>query len=67
MGSYVSKRNWKTGDLLFFSVSGRRGVGHVGVYMGNNKMLHTFGAGGVKISTINSYWNSHYITARRVI
>ncbi|NHN33393.1 C40 family peptidase [Paenibacillus agricola] len=67
MGSYVSKRNWKKGDLLFFSVPGRSGVGHVGVYVGNNKMLHTYGAGGVKISTVNSYWNSHYITARRVI
>ncbi|MDU0200622.1 C40 family peptidase [Paenibacillus sp. MAH-36] len=67
VGSYVSKSNWKKGDLLFFSVPGRSGVGHVGVYLGNNKMLNTYGAGGVKISTINSYWNSHYMTARRVI
>jgi cell wall-associated NlpC family hydrolase len=67
MGSFVSKKNWKKGDLLFFSVPGRPGVGHVGVYVGNNKMLHTYGAGGVKISNITSYWNSHYITARRVI
>ncbi|OAS13487.1 C40 family peptidase [Paenibacillus oryzisoli] len=67
VGSYVSKKNWKKGDLLFFSVPGRPGVGHVGVYLGNNKMLNTYGAGGVKITTINSYWNSHYMTARRVI
>ncbi|KRE86303.1 hypothetical protein ASG89_09765 [Paenibacillus sp. Soil766] len=67
VGSYVSKKNWKKGDLLFFSVPGRSGVGHVGVYIGNNKMLNTYGAGGVKITTINSYWNSHYMTARRVI
>jgi cell wall-associated NlpC family hydrolase len=67
MGSFVSKSNWKKGDLLFFSVPGRSGVGHVGVYVGNNKMLNTYGAGGVKITTINSYWNSHYMTARRVI
>ncbi|MEW9702105.1 C40 family peptidase [Paenibacillus sp. SI8] len=67
VGSYVSKNNWKKGDLLFFSVPGRPGVGHVGVYIGNNKMLNTYGAGGVKITTINSYWNSHYMTARRVL
>lgn len=67
VGTYVSKNNWKKGDLLFFSVPGRPGVGHVGVYLGNNKMLNTYGAGGVKISDINNYWNSHYMTARRVI
>ncbi|MFD0697594.1 C40 family peptidase [Paenibacillus sp. GCM10027628] len=67
VGTYVSKNNLKKGDLLFFSVPGRPGVGHVGVYLGNNKMLNTYGAGGVRISPLNSYWNSHYITARRVI
>lgn len=67
VGSYVSKSNLKKGDLVFFSVPGRSGVGHVGVYLGNNKMLNTYGAGGVKITTLNSYWNSHYMTARRVI
>ncbi|MBP1964334.1 C40 family peptidase [Paenibacillus aceris] len=67
VGSYVSKSNLKKGDLVFFSVPGRPGVGHVGVYLGNNKMLNTYGSGGVKITTLNSYWNSHYITARRVI
>jgi len=67
VGSYVSKSNWQKGDLLFFSVPGRPGVGHVGVYIGNNEMLNTYGAGGVKITKLNSYWNSHYITARRVL
>jgi cell wall-associated NlpC family hydrolase len=67
MGTYVSRGNWKVGDLLFFTVPGRRGVAHVGVYIGNNKMLQTYGAGGVKITPVNSYWRSHYITARRVI
>ncbi|NBD22255.1 C40 family peptidase [Paenibacillus glycinis] len=67
VGSYVSKSNRKKGDLLFFSVPGRSGVAHVGIYLGSNKMLNTYGAGGVKITTLNSYWNSHYLTARRVI
>ncbi|MFC5648446.1 C40 family peptidase [Paenibacillus solisilvae] len=67
VGSFVSRKNLKKGDLVFFSTSRTgRGVGHVGIYVGNNRMLHTYGAGGVKFSTINSYWSSHYVTARRV-
>ncbi len=67
VGSYVSRNNLKKGDLVFFSTTRTgRGVGHVGIYVGNNRMLHTYGAGGVKFSTINSYWSSHYVTARRV-
>ncbi|MFC0211605.1 C40 family peptidase [Paenibacillus chartarius] len=67
VGSYVSFRNLKRGDLVFFRVPGRSGIGHVGVYLGNNKFLNTYGAGGVKVSTINTYWKSKYVTARRVI
>jgi lipoprotein Spr len=67
VGSYVSRSNLKKGDLVFFSTTRTgRGVGHVGIYVGNNRMLHTYGPGGVKFSTINSYWSSHYVTARRV-
>jgi cell wall-associated NlpC family hydrolase len=66
-GTYVSKSNWKRGDLLFFRVPGRSGIGHVAIYLGNNRMLHTYGAGGVKITAVNTYWKNHYVTARRVI
>ncbi|PYI54824.1 C40 family peptidase [Paenibacillus flagellatus] len=70
-GSYVSKSNLRKGDLLFFwtSKSGRGKVGHVAIYMGNGKMLHTYKKGiGVTVSSVNSsYWKSHYITARRVL
>ncbi|WP_256757481.1 C40 family peptidase [Cohnella sp. WQ 127256] len=68
-GYKVAKANLKKGDLVFFKVA-RTGnkIGHVGVYVGNNKMLHTYGAPGVTYSSINSsYWKSHYVTARRVL
>jgi len=68
-GKYVSKSNLRKGDLVFFTTK-RTGskIGHVGVYVGNGKMLHTYGAPGVMYSSINSsYWKSHYVTARRVI
>jgi cell wall-associated NlpC family hydrolase len=67
-GVYVSRANLETGDLVFFTTkdSGSR-IGHVGMYVGNGMMIHTYGEGGVKYSTINSgWWNDHYVTARRV-
>lgn len=68
-GKYVSRSNLRKGDLVFFSTRTSGGkIAHVGIYAGNGKILHTYGAGGVKYSSINSgWWSSHYITARRVI
>ena len=68
VGSYVSKSNLKKGDLVFFKVPSRGNfIGHVGIYVGGGRMLHTYGAGGVKFSSINSsYWKQNYVTARRL-
>ncbi|WP_418038131.1 C40 family peptidase [Paenibacillus xylanilyticus] len=70
-GKAVSKANLRVGDLVFFS-SGSRSTGsnitHVGVYAGNGKILHTYGAPGVTISDLNSgTWKRTYIKARRVL
>jgi LysM repeat protein len=45
-GKYVSRRNLKPGDLIFFDTSrSRRGyVNHVGIYIGNNKFIHASSA-----------------------
>ncbi len=68
VGSYVSKSNLRSGDLVFFSTSYSSSVSHVGIYVGNGRILHTFGTGGVKYSTIESgFWEDHYMTARRVL
>jgi cell wall-associated NlpC family hydrolase len=68
-GKYVSKSNLDTGDLVFFTTKDSKGkIGHVGMYVGNGMMIHTYGEGGVKYSTIDSgWWEEHYVTARRVI
>jgi cell wall-associated NlpC family hydrolase len=68
VGKYVSKSNLKKGDLVFFKVPRRgSGIGHVAIYAGNGKMIHTYGAGGVKFSSIHSsYWKQNYVTARRL-
>ncbi|MCS7459032.1 C40 family peptidase [Paenibacillus doosanensis] len=63
-GTFVARKNLKAGDLVFFYSP----VHHVAIYIGNGKILHTYGEGGVKISNLNSgWWNNHYQTARRVI
>jgi cell wall-associated NlpC family hydrolase len=73
-GTWVSKKNLKAGDLVFFSTpprENRKGfdrIGHVGIYTGNGKMIHTYGDGGVKYTSIYSdWWKDRYITARRII
>ncbi|MFS0722324.1 C40 family peptidase [Paenibacillus sp. 1P07SE] len=66
-GSFVSKSNLKKGDLVFFKVGSKR-IGHVAVYAGASRILHTYGAGGVRYSSLNSsHWKKNYVTARRVI
>jgi len=66
VGSYVARSNLKKGDLVFFRTTGK-GVNHVAIYAGNNRILHTYGKGGVRFNSLSeSHWSSHYITARRV-
>ncbi|UUZ86075.1 C40 family peptidase [Paenibacillus sp. P26] len=64
VGTYVPKSQLKPGDLVFFYSP----IHHVAIYIGNGKILHTYGKPGVTISDMNSgWWKSHYATARRVI
>ena len=67
-GTKVSKSNLQTGDLVFFNTSGK-GVSHVGLYIGDGNMLHSPRSGDVvKIVSINtSYYNSRFVTGRRVL
>ncbi|SDC53871.1 Cell wall-associated hydrolase, NlpC family [Paenibacillus sp. UNCCL117] len=64
VGTYVSKANLKPGDLVFFYSP----IHHVGIYIGNGKMIHTYGSPGVTITDINKdWWKKNYATARRVM
>lgn len=63
-GTYVARNQLQPGDLVFFYSP----IHHVGIYMGNGKVLHTYGSPGVTISDMNSgWWSKNYKTARRVI
>lgn len=68
VGRSVSRSNLQAGDLVFFS-SGTRGVvGHVGVYIGNGRMIHasTPSTGVIVSSLSESYYIARYLGARRV-
>lgn len=61
------KKNLHRGDLLFFKTSSAP-VGHVGLYIGDGKMVHTGSSGGsVRTDRINeTYYRSRYVGAVRV-
>ena len=68
-GYPVSKSNLKQGDLLFFSTNGSGNISHVGIYVGNGKMIHaSTPSTGVIISDIDSnYYSNTFVTARRIL
>jgi len=64
VGRFVPRSQLQPGDLVFFYSP----IHHVGIYIGNGKVLHTYGSPGVTISDMNSgWWSRHYATARRVL
>jgi cell wall-associated NlpC family hydrolase len=72
-GTAVGRKNLRKGDLMFFYVPGRyrssKVVGHVGIYMGNQRMIHASPVpkNGVQITNINkAYWKQTFLGARRV-
>jgi len=67
-GVEVSKDELAPGDLLFFSNSSTNGVGHVGIYMGDNEFVHSSTTNvGVVVSRLDStYYIRHWIGAKRI-
>lgn len=68
MGLSVNKSDLIPGDLLFFNTSGS-GISHVGLYVGDGKMIHaSSGAKKVQVTSISeSYYVKRYISAKRII
>ena len=70
-GTTVSKSNLQPGDLIFFDTQGSNngGVSHVGLYVGNGQMIHASSSSKQmkKVSINTSYWNTRYVTAKRVL
>lgn len=67
-GKYVSKSDLQSGDIVFFVNTYRRGISHVGMYVGEGKFVHAARTGlGVRVDYLDSaYYRSHYYAAKRV-
>lgn len=67
VGEEVKREDLKFGDLVFFNTMGHR-ISHVGIYLGESMFAQSSSSGGVKVSSLNEdYYNSRFVTARRVI
>ena len=65
-GVAVEKDELQPGDLVFFEGTYREGVSHVGIYIGDGKMMNLENDGAVVADITSGYWANHYMTARRV-
>ncbi len=66
-GTVVPKSQLQAGDMVFFANTYKRGVSHIGVYVGNNKFVHAANSrSGVKVSSLSeSYYQKKWHSARR--
>lgn len=66
-GDTVSKKDLQVGDLVFFNTLGTR-YSHVGVYLGQDKFVHSPTRGSVvRIEDMTQrYWTARYTGARRL-
>ena len=62
----VSRGNARPGDLVFFKGTYKtNGVSHVGIYVGENRMIHC--GNPISYTNINTqYWQSHFFTFGRL-
>lgn len=62
MGTAVPRDQLQPGDLVFFD-----GLGHAGIYIGNNEFVHAPHTGDVvKVSSISGWYSDTYVGARRL-
>ena len=64
----TSMDDLQPGDLLFFSVGGKK-IGHTGIYIGDGNMIDASSSSGkvVQRSCVTSYWIKHFVVARRAL
>ena len=67
-GKPVAKSDLQPGDILFFANTYRRGISHVGLYIGEGKFIHaSTRRRGVRVDHLNaSYYRRHYVGAKRI-
>ena len=67
MGENIDKQDLQPGDLVFFNTL-KHTFSHVGIYLGDNKFIHSPSAGGkVRVESMDlSYWKARFNGARRL-
>lgn len=68
VGTKVTRKNLAPGDLVYFATGGG-GINHIGIYVGNNKFIHSSSprSGGVIYTSLSdSYYANSYAGATRV-
>ncbi|HKR39124.1 MAG TPA: C40 family peptidase [Paraburkholderia sp.] len=67
VGEKVSMSNLKPGDLVFFNTM-RRTFSHVGIYIGDNKFVHSPSTGStIRVDDLDDgYWEKRFTGARRI-
>ena len=66
----IPKEEMQCGDLVIFSNTGDNGgfASHVGIYIGNNQVIHASSSKGITISDLDSYYYAkHYQCSRRIL
>ena len=70
-GTKVEKSDLQPGDLVIYKGTSLKGIGHVGIYIGNNKMIHASEPGvGVIITDIDEKSHNYpkrYVMGRRIL
>ena len=65
----VSTDSLNAGDLIFFDFTGEGKATHVGMYLGNGKMIHAPSTGQTVKEEVdifnNRYWSNHYLGGKR--
>lgn len=67
LGESIKRNNLQKGDLVFFNTNGAR-YSHVGIYLGDNKFVHSPRTGSVvRVEDMSiAYWKKRYNGARRL-
>lgn len=67
LGKTIPKQELKPGDLVFFNTL-KSAFSHVGIYIGNNRFIHSpSSGGGVRVEDMESdYWEKRFNGAQRI-
>lgn len=66
LGPELSRRQLRSGDLVFFAA--KDVVSHVGVYVGEQRFVHAPNSGGtVRLDSLDGHWwKQHFVYGKRV-